>query len=134
SIVCLSALLRVCETGQIRFYFGECFPSMKPPTVSMSFTRTEFFGTLLIDEEIWRADGTFLLSLSEHQDLQEAMRWMSASSLDTNRWGRFVVEPGPNPGIATLRLQNCGILGYVRFDGAGGPCRRLPLTLTPVWC
>ena len=119
--MCLSALLRVCETGQIRFYFGECFPSMKPPTVSMSFTRTEFFGTLLIDEEIWRSDGTFLLSLSEHQDLQEAMRLMSASSWIRTAWGDLFWNRARIRGVRLYVYKIAGFLATSDSTEPAGP-------------
>lgn len=59
-------------------------------------TQTGFPGTLLMSEQNWRSDGTFLLSLCEHRDRQEAMLLVSASSWIRTALGTFVREPGPS--------------------------------------
>jgi hypothetical protein len=93
--------------GANKILFRRILPLNEAPDRFLVVTQTGFPGTLLIGEENWRSDGTFLLSLSEHRDLQEAMLLMSASSWIRTALGTFVLEPGPNPGSATLRLRNC---------------------------
>jgi PHD/YefM family antitoxin component YafN of YafNO toxin-antitoxin module len=68
------------------------------PDRFLVITQTGFPSTLLIGEENWRSDGTFLLSLSEHRDLEEAMLLMSACSWDTNCPGDICSGTGPESG------------------------------------
>ena len=91
------------------------------PDRFLVITQTGFPGTLLIGKENWRSDGTFLPSLSEHRDLEEAMLLMSASSWDTNCPGDICSGTGPESGecdFASTELRE-GCAAKLRYpEGA----------------
>jgi hypothetical protein len=63
--------------------------------------------------EGWRSDGTFLPSLSEHRDLQEAMLLVPAGGWIRTVLGTFFMQPGSNPRV---RHYACGIARVLRGE------------------
>jgi hypothetical protein len=93
-------------------------PLNEAPDRFLVVTQTEFPGTLLIGEEICRSDGTFLLSLSEHQDLQEAMLLTSASSWIRTAWGHLFWNRARIRGV---RPYVYGIAGFLATSDSTEP-------------
>jgi hypothetical protein len=93
--------------GANKILFRRILPSNFVPDLFLVVTQSKLVGRLLIGAEGWRSDGIFILSLSEHRELQEAMLLMPAGSWIQTTLGTFVLEPGSNPGSETLRMRNC---------------------------
>ena len=58
-------------------------------------TKSELVGQLLVGSPAWRSSETWLLSLSESSDRQEAMLLMSIGDWFRTSLGTFVLEPAP---------------------------------------
>ncbi len=81
--------------GQNKVFFRSPLRTVAHPECYLVVVQSRDFGWLDLAEPEYKSDDSFLISLSEWQDQQEAMLMMKVSSWLRSRVGKFVLVPDP---------------------------------------
>ena len=93
--------------GQNKVFFRRLVASPVQPGSFLVVVKSEEFGRLHVGAEGWKSEGTFLISLSEWRDQQEAMLLMSCTDWVRTDLGRLVlVSDASVPWRASLMLYS----------------------------
>lgn len=93
--------------GLNKLLFKRLLNAPEKPDGFLVVARAQLFGKLRIGRADWRPADTWLISLSESHDQQEAMLLMSAHSWIQTELGRFDLEPeARRPWLARLVLAS----------------------------
>ena len=94
--------------GENKLLFHHVLRKAEAPERFLVVVRSESIGAFRAGTAGWRSPDTWLVSLSEHGRVEEAMLLMSADAWITTELGRFVLVQDPDrPWLARLILTNC---------------------------
>ncbi len=93
--------------GQNKVLFKRMLPAPQMPDYFLVVVRASEVGGLEVGSRTWRSEGTFLISLSEYRDKQEAMLLMPVNSWLRTTGGKFALRPFVSwPWSARLQLES----------------------------
>ena len=79
--------------GSNKLLFRRILTKHDPPDCFLAVAKSQWMGQLAIGNESWRSPDTWLLSLSESDEQQEALLLMSVGHWIRTSLGHFVLEP-----------------------------------------
>ena len=92
--------------GQNKVFFHRLVPTPRRPDYFLVVVRSQEFGRLHVGAEGWKSEGSFLISISEWRDQQEAMSLMACGNWVQTDLGRLVlVRDEKIPWHARLRFE-----------------------------